>query len=280
MEHQLIDMGQVAEPDFTPADSTSRMKHAGLPCGLPLGKPLVCGDARHREDRPSDTEVISGSSPSHDVWFIRTGILRLQRYAHDGRRQILTLFLPGEIVGFEAEFREGISVETVTQSALCRIDRRKFETMLSQSDTLRAELIRQKQDQLDRLHWLTWSVGALGPEERLCAFLALSSKFMPFQPLHDGTVVLSMLLPRKDIADLLATTVETISRILHRLSEASVIEIKDATHFRVLDLKELIALGQIDGHFDRMSRALAERRNRLDALTVLRPDCPVCFCGR
>jgi CRP-like cAMP-binding protein len=220
--------------------------------GLRYGEAMVCGEARQREDRAADCEVVSGMACGNDVWFIRSGILRLQRYGYDGRRQILSLFLPGEIVGVEGEFREGVSVETATRSSLCRIDRHKFNGMVDQNEVLRAELFRQKQDQLDRLHWLTWSLGALSAEERLCAFLALSSKFMPYHPLPDGTSVLSMCLARKDIADLLGTTVESISRIIHKLSDIGIIQIKDPAHFGVRDLNRLIEIGRIDGLFDRM----------------------------
>lgn len=227
-------------------------QHARKTAAIRFGAAMVCSEARQREDRAADCEVVSGMAGSKDVWFVRSGILRLQRHAYDGRRQILSLFLPGEIVGVEGEFREGVSVETATKSSLCRIERHKFNRMVDQNEVLRAELFRQKQDQLDRLHWLTWSLGALSAEERLCAFLALSSKFMPYRPLPDGTSMLSICLPRKDIADLLGTTVESISRIVHKLSDTGVIQIKDPVHFRVRDLNRLIQIGRIDGIFDKM----------------------------
>lgn len=271
----------IADRGFGSAVGVAEQSSVGRQCAMSLGIPLSWGDTFvHSKFLIPDSLVIRGGEPSNDLWFVRTGILRLQRYGFDGRRQILSLFLPGEIVGFEGEFREGASVETVTQSGLCRIDRRKFDTMLNTCSGLRAEFFRQKQDQLDRLHWLTWSLGALGPEERLCAMLALATSFMPYRPLPDGTAVLSMLLPRKDIADLLSTTVETISRTIHKLSGGGFIEIRDSAQFRIMDLAELIALGQIESNFERLTRGITERSNRLNGLNVLSADCPVCYCGR
>jgi CRP/FNR family transcriptional regulator len=280
MEQRLISLHQVTDRNVGGLGVPACKTPGSVRCGMPLGLPMICGDTRHREDRAADSEVIAGGSPSHDVWLIRTGLLRLQRYAYDGRRQILSLFLPGEIIGFDGEFREGVSVETATQCGLCRIDRRKFDRMVDQDDILRADLFRQKQDQLDRLHWLTWSLGALGPEERLCAFLALSTKFMPYQLRPDGSGILSVQLPRKDIADLLATTVESTSRIVHKLSKTGVLEIIDPSHFRLLDLPRLIGLGQIEGLFDRMTCGPAKGASHLEHLVVMGSDSPVCLCGR
>lgn len=280
MDQQLIAWAEEPDLEAVPASKPACSAISGMRCGLPLGKLMVCGDARHREDREPDSEVIAGGSRSHDVWFIRSGILRLQRHSYDGRRQLLSLFFPGEIVGFEGDFHQGLSVETATQSCLCRIDRRKFDSLVRQNDELLAELFRQKQDQLDRLHWLSWSLGALRPEERISAFLALASKFMPYQPLPDGTGVLSLYLPRRDIADLLGTTVETISRVVHKLADTGMIEIRDPAHFRFLDMPGLIALGNIDGHFDRITVSIARRRRQLEGTVKLGSENSVCFCGR
>ncbi|MDO8985987.1 Crp/Fnr family transcriptional regulator [Cypionkella sp.] len=279
MEYQSTVTDHSGEGTVASVLADMRQTARRVRCSLPTGTSMLCGNARHREDRAADSEVIVGGAPSRDIWFIRSGILRLQCHAYDGRRQILSLFLPGEVVGFEGEFREGVSVETVTQSGLCRIDRRAFDAILNGNDELRAELFRQKQDQLDRLHWLTWSLGALSPDERFAAFLAMSTRFMPCDPLPDGTTILSMQLPRADIADLLGTTVETICRINRKLSESGVIEIKDPSHFRILDLKQLMALGQIEGGLDRMVRGIVERRSRLDDLMGPASGSAVCNCG-
>lgn len=280
MEQQFIESHEVINGSLVQVGKAVPRNARGMRCGLPLGRAMVCGNARHREVREPDCEAISGGAKSHDVWLIRSGILRLQRHAYDGRRKILSLFFPGEIVGFDREFREGVTVETATRSDLCRIDRRWFDAMVSQNDSLRAELFRQKQDQLDRLYWLTWSLGALGPEERLSALLAWSTKIMPYQPLPDGTGVLSMQLPRRDIADLLGTTVESICRIAHKLANTGIIEIRSPVHFRILDLPGLIALGKIHRHFGKMCGNLAIRSGQLEGLLEGWSENSACFCGR
>lgn len=196
-------------------------------------------------DVEAETEITSSYDHGDTVWRVETGILRLQRHAYDGRRQILSLFLPGEVIGYEHGLREGLAVESVTRCRLCKLDRRAFDDRLATDPELRSAILAQNQVQLDRLRWLTWSIGALRPDERFCAFLAMACQFMPYQMLPDGSGVLSILLPRVDIADLLATSVETISRASHWLAEAAVIEIRDSSHFRIINRKRLSELGQI-----------------------------------
>lgn len=200
----------------------------------------------------ADCQVTADRSHGSSVWVIRSGILRLQRHSFDGRRQILSLFLPGEIVGYDHLWRDGMSVESASDCCLCRIDQREFEIQLERDRDLHAELYAQHRDQIERLRWLTVSIGALRPEERVSAFLALATRFMPYQPLPDGSAVLTVLLSRADIADLLATATETISRITHSLDEAGVIEIRDPSHFRIIDLRRLTEIGRIEASFAKM----------------------------
>jgi CRP-like cAMP-binding protein len=201
-------------------------------------------------DVKSGDEVIGDDSPTQRMWLVRSGILRLQRYSFDGRRQILSLFLPGDIVGYDRPWREGLRVETATACSLFRLDRRDFEAQLTEYPDGQRDFYLRQHEQIARLRWLTWSIGVLRPEERISAFLALATRFMPFQRLPDGTGLLEMVLGRPDIADLLATTLETISRVTHSLNQAGVIDIRNPSHFRIVDLRKLRELGQIGAAFD------------------------------
>lgn len=192
-----------------------------------------------------DARLVTHNPAGRDIWLLEAGILRLSRFNLDGRRQILSLWLPGEIVGFEKPIPDDMSIETATPCRLQRLDRRSFEAQLAHDRTAFSTVLQHQQIALDRLRWLTWSIGALRPDERLCAFLAMACTFMPYQALPDGSGILAMLLPRLDIADLLATSVESISRITHRLAEDGVLEIRDPSHFRIIDQARLKKLGRL-----------------------------------
>lgn len=207
------------------------------------------GSSVQQIELPSDRSVLAESSRSESVWIVRSGFLRVQRFGYDGRRQILCLILPGEVVGYGLQLRDGLSVETATDCKLCRIDKRMFDHLMETDPDTRRAMYLQQMDQLDRLRWLTWAIGALKPRERLCAFLALSTRVMPYQPMPDGSGILSMQISRSDIADLLGTSVESISRITHRLHDAGVLVIRDPEHFQIVDLDGIVGLGRIERAF-------------------------------
>lgn len=174
------------------------------------------------------------------VLLIREGMVRAQRHTLNGRRQILLIAGPGECLDPENTFTRDGEVETVTPSRVCRVDRAVFEAIRRQESTLRLALARQSQIWLDKTRRLTWIL-ALPVGDRLRTALVLSCNAMPTETLDDGSVVVSMLLPRADLADLLATTPETISRLLHQFEDQGMIEILDPRRFRLRDLSRLSA---------------------------------------
>ena len=231
-----------------------------------------------RFDLQADTELSATDNPSQYVWFVRSGVIRLQRYGYDGRRQLLSLTFAGEIAGYETQLRDGMSVAAATPCRVCRFEKREFDALLRDEPELRKDFFLQQQAQLDLLLWLTWSIGALRPDERFSAFLALLTRLMPYQPLPDGTGLLSIPLPRIDIADLLATTVETISRITHRMAEDGIIEIRDPLHFRILNMQRLIQFGQIERFIEGFHSPSA-KMNRLNSLMGFLASRPDNACG-
>lgn len=184
------------------------------------------------------------------------GILRLQRIERDGRRQILGLAFAGDMIGQDMRRRIGTTLETASPVTLCRFDPKAFQRLAAEDRTLRQVLYRHRVAQLERLRWLTWAIGALHADERVAAFIAQALRFMPVQPLPDGTKLLTLSICRHDIADLLVTTVETVSRALGRLEVDGLIRLRDPEHVEVLDLPGLAArAGQDDKAFEPMTSA-------------------------
>ncbi|TCP40793.1 CRP-like cAMP-binding protein [Rhodovulum marinum] len=197
--------------------------------------------AAHIETIPADKVLWHDDAPCRTVGLLVSGYLRFQRHNRDGRRQILNLTVPGDLFGHEDERNEGFSLESATEAVLCRFDRRVFDELLIEDGSLRRALYRYGSRNLDRLHWLTWTIGALRPEERIAAFLLNARGFLPYRDLPDGTGLISLAISRRDIADLLATSVETICRTFKSLGKDGLIRLLDPAHVLFLDPAGLAA---------------------------------------
>lgn len=225
------------------AECTGR--RLGLCAELPKRVLARLAEVAHAVDYPANHRFWDEDERPGFAAILQSGYLRMPRYSIEGRRQIVAMVSPGEIVGEGIDTRPGYGMESVTPVRVCRFERGDFLRLTESEPELRRAIFRQYMKRLDVLRWLTWSLGLQTPEERLCAFLARSCETMPYQPLPDGSGILTLEVPRADVADLLGTTKETISRLTHRLQQTGLIEIRDPRHFRIFDLGKLARAGGI-----------------------------------
>ena len=218
-------------------------RHMGL-CGM-VGADTQAslGHLASTRDYPVNRLVWDEGKKPDFIGILVSGYLRFQRYRIDGRRQILGLLLPGDIIDEHLGPDSACSVEASTDARICRFDARQFQQLMARDPALVQAVYRLRSIKLDQLRALIWVVGALSAEQRLCAFLTTVTNFMPFTPLSGGGGLLTIELPRADIADLLATSVESISRITGHLHDQGVIRIHNARQFEIPDLDRLARLG-------------------------------------
>lgn len=235
--------GRVTE-DLRPESCTEASGILDILCGAcPPGSLALPGAGLRRVELGANCVMVPADGPRENAWIVDTGILRMQYFTECGRRLILGFVLPGEVVGIGRFDANRCSMETVTDCVLYRIDRRAFATAIDERVDLRRAILRQQDVWLERLRTLTWMLRALGPEQRFCAFLVLLVRIMPVHIATDGSLCVTNRLPRRDVADYLGTTSESISRIIHRLHRQRIIEIIDPLNFRIRDMQALLNAG-------------------------------------
>lgn len=180
------------------------------------------------------------------IGILRKGHLRVQRYSPEGQRQIVAMVAPGEMIGESVETRIGYGVEASTNASLCRFERTAFRRLLGEEPELRQALLRNYVERLEAIRQQTWALGLQSVQERFCGFLIKACGVMPYQPQPDGSGVLTLEIPREDIADLLGTSKETISRTMHHLQRLGLIEIRDPRRLLLSNLNRLAEIGGVD----------------------------------
>lgn len=141
---------------------------------------------------------------------VEAGLVALSRRHEDGRRHIIFLAGPGDVLG--APFSDTAPADA---EVLVPTEVRLHQSRLIESDTaLAARLTAQLQQQFERTLKHVFAMGQREARQRLGWFLASFA---------GGERQLTLPMSRQDMADYLGLTIETISREFTRLKRQGVI---------------------------------------------------------
>lgn len=178
-----------------------------------------------------------GGRTGAKLWTVLDGLVGLCLTLPDGRRQIVCLSVPGDVV-CPVSRADGATVwiEALAPSSLCGLDLRSGSAILSDA-ALGAELFRMAHDQARSVSAHLVVLGRLDGMERVCLFLADMAWRTGCETAAGRRVRLP--LSREDIADYLGLNTETVSRILGRVKKAGLATFLSPTEYLVPDLRAL-----------------------------------------
>lgn len=171
-------------------------------------------------------EIYAEGDLNDKCYQVSTGAVRVYRLLSDGRRQVVSFHLPGEMFGFEAGSNHSFFAEAITETTLAVFGRRHMQERSRELLALALTGMARAQQ-----HLLV--IGRQCAAERIAAFLVDLCERL------GGGRQLRLPMSRQDIADYLGLTIETVSRVITKLKERSVIVLRDA---RTIDIMKPDAL--------------------------------------
>ena len=189
--------------------------------------------------------IFSEGELADSVFGLSRGFVRLYKLPPDGRRQILGFALPGDFLGMPINDRHRFSADAIGEVTLSRFSRIKLANfVLSSPNVLRllmefaARQLEMAQDQM---------IGRRSAEEKVSIFLVNWRSRLTRITVSSEAVPLPM--PRRDIADFLGLTLETISRTFTKLEQRKAIRIlPKAVMLTGLEQPPLLKGGTYDTH--------------------------------
>jgi CRP/FNR family transcriptional regulator len=161
-----------------------------------------------------------GEEASH-VFEIVSGALRTVRVLSDGRRVITGFLFAGDLIGVSIKGHYSFTVEAIGPTSVRRLARRRFEESIERFPHLRPRLIERLCDEMTAAQQQVVLLARKTAEERVASFLLLLAR-REDEPVEPGRTV-SVPMTRQDMADYLGLTIETVSRIMTRLSTRGII---------------------------------------------------------
>ena len=176
----------------------------------------VAGLARPVHLALGEVAYSAGDSPSRLI-VVHTGHLKISRISADGSEQLIRVLGPGEFVGEESVFTDRAPEDYATaldECGLCVFHHDDLRALISTHPEIALRMLATVSAR--RLSSLT----SHGVESRMAAYLLdLPGSW------RDGVATVALPFAKKDVAALLDTTPESLSRSLRSLSDKGLITI-------------------------------------------------------
>ncbi|WP_339036179.1 helix-turn-helix domain-containing protein [Bradyrhizobium symbiodeficiens] len=200
------------------------------------GEQILCSEFKYRRG----AEIFGEGEETEYVYQIISGAVRTFKLLSDGRRQINSFHLTGDLFGLENGSTYRFTAEAVVETKVRIIRRRSlFETFASRkagATNFLGLVTRNLKHAEDHMLLL----GRKTALEKVAAFLLEMDKRLG----HPDVMILPM--SRRDVADYLGLTLETVSRALSTLRNENVLRF-DGLMQRHLVLLDRVALAELDG---------------------------------
>ncbi len=186
---------------------------------------------------PKGRTLILEGDPATDVYNVIEGDVMLSRVASDGRRQILGFLGQGDFIGLTLAPEYQFTAEALSDSRLCRFDRRAIEELMERFPNVARQVQRMGAAMVDHLLEMIFALGRKTAEERVASFLYYEAQRQGC--CLDPAKELRLAMTRAEMADYLGLTLETVSRVVSRLRKQGVVETRGMGRMLIRDLDAL-----------------------------------------
>jgi CRP/FNR family transcriptional regulator, nitrogen fixation regulation protein len=169
-----------------------------------------------------EEEIYGEGEEAEYVYKIISGAVRTCKFLSNGRRQISGFYLPGDVFGFEQRDTHRLTAEALAETKVIMFRRSQIERLATTNADVACQLwsLTGKSLQHAEAHMIL--LGRRTALERVAAFIVE----MDARGGSVGSVELPM--SRRDIADYLGLTLETVSRSMSLLQSSRALALSGA----------------------------------------------------
>jgi CRP/FNR family transcriptional regulator len=164
--------------------------------------------------------LFSQGQPSLRVFNVTEGVVRLYKLLPDGRRQVVGFRTPGDFIGLSAGDHHALSADAINRVSVCWFQKQAFSRFADDKLALLRKLNEFANREIAQAHERMMLLGRFSAEEKMASFLLGWRERMARLGRRKDEIALPM--SRRDIADYLGLTIETVSRTFTRLEREKV----------------------------------------------------------
>lgn len=224
----------VCHHDYKVSCSNCRLGTLCLPIAV-SGDQIDQIDNIVQRSRPLEkgSHIFNQGDKFKSIFAVRSGAIKTYSVSSSGKEQINGFYLPGEIFGMDgiSDFAHASSAMALERSAICEIPYDSLGKLSGELPSLQRHFMQLMSREIANDQQLISLLGKNSAEERIAALLLSMSTRNVRRKFSATEFRLPM--SRTDIANYLGLTIETVSRLLSKMTKQNIIELKN---------KELIIL--------------------------------------
>jgi CRP/FNR family transcriptional regulator, nitrogen fixation regulation protein len=174
---------------------------------------IIASEFNYRKGK----EIFGEKEPAEYVYQVTAGAVRSYKLLSDGRRQIGAFHLAGDVFGLENGSFHRFTAEAIVDTSVRLIKRTSLERVAEEDVSITHDLLYMTTDNLQHAEDHMLLLGRKTSLERVVAFLLEMDRRLTAA----GIIALPMC--RRDIADYLGLTLETVSRALSKLHGSGIL---------------------------------------------------------
>ena len=185
------------------------------------------------------TKIFGQAEPADYIYEVIEGAVRTHKLLSDGRRQIGAFHLPGDVFGLENGDFHRFTAEAIVKTTTYVVKRQSLERVVKTDPVMVRSLLTMTTDNLQHVENHMLLLGRQNSQERVAAFL------LEMNDRLTGAGVIALPMSRRDIADYLGLTLETVSRVLSEFQRKGYLRFLGGMQRQIV-LMNAAGLGELD----------------------------------
>lgn len=203
-------------------------------------KESILSSSKHKNYKKG--EIIFTPGDSFDSLFVvNKGLVKISRISAMGKEQIIRILQPGDFMGELSLFNKTVhsnTAEALENTEICVIQANKIKELLLQRPEISLKFLRKYSERIEEYEELIEQVVLRDVEQRIANYLLIEIEKNNIIK-KNGEYEIILPVSKGDLASLISTTQETLSRKLSLFQDNGWIKLKGQRIISVIDISAL-----------------------------------------
>ncbi len=184
--------------------------------------------------------IFSPGEPSSNLWIVHKGSVKISRFSSAGKEQIVRILEQGDFTGELSLFSHTIlnnTAEALEPTEICLIQGKIINDLMLKTPQIAIKFLEKYTERIELAEDMLEQITLYDVEQRIATILLKLLHDQKVDHTKDNNLILPM--SKKDLAVMIGTSQETLSRKLSLFQELGWIKLIGQRQITILDLESL-----------------------------------------